>query len=292
MKVQEGEERGIILTVREEINRKHEEDLQRLRGFRLLDDDFLTKCFEGNTASIELVLQIVLEKPDLKVLDVRTQVFVENLLNRSVRLDVLATDSTGAKMNVEVQRSDRGAGRKRARYNSSMMDANLLEKGADFDELPETWVIFITENDVMGQGKPLYQIERCILGTGEKFEDGSHILYVNGAYRDETPIGKLMHDFSCTNPADMHYGVLADRVKFFKESKEGVAIMCRAMEEMRNQALKEGVKEGVKEGKREGKREVALRMLEAGKYDLEEISVIAGLSLEEVEQLKRGMRNK
>lgn len=284
MRVEEGEERGVILTVREEINRKHEEDLQRLRGFRLLDDDFLTKCFEGNTASMELVLRIVLERPDLKVLDVRTQVFVENLLNRSVRLDILATDNTGAKMNVEVQRSDRGAGRKRARYNSSMMDASLLEKGVDFDELPETWVIFITENDVMGQGKPLYRIERCILGTGERFEDGSHILYVNGAYRDETPIGKLMHDFSCTNPADMHYGVLADRVKFFKESKEGIAIMCRAMEEMRNQTWKEALEEG--------KRGTALRMLEAGKYDLEEISVIAGLSLEEVEQLKRSGRTK
>lgn len=73
-------------------------------------------------------MQIVLEKPDLKVLDVRAQVFVENLLNRSVRLDILATDSTGAKLNVGVQRADKGAGRKRARYNSSMMDANLLKK--------------------------------------------------------------------------------------------------------------------------------------------------------------------
>ena len=89
------------LTVAEQIDQKHQEDLQRLRGFRLLDDDFLTKCFEGDTASIELVLQIVLEKPDLKVLDVRTQVFVENLLNRSVRFDILATDSTGAKINVD-----------------------------------------------------------------------------------------------------------------------------------------------------------------------------------------------
>ena len=106
------------LTVTQQIDQKHQEDLQRLRGFRLLDDDFLTKCFEGDTASIELVLQIVLEKSDLKVLDVRTQVFVENLLNRSVRLDILATDSTGTKLNVEVQRSDKGAGRKRARYNS------------------------------------------------------------------------------------------------------------------------------------------------------------------------------
>ncbi len=262
------------LTVTEQIDQKHQEDLQRLRGFRLLDDDFLTKCFEGDTASIELVLQIVLEKPDLKVLDVRTQVFVENLLNRSVRLDILATDSTGAKLNVEVQRSDKGAGRKRARYNSSMMDANLLKKGEDFDKLPETWVIFITENDVMGKGLPLYPIERCFLGTGERFEDGSHILYVNGAYRGDTPIGKLMHDFSCTDAADMYYGTLADRVRFFKESKEGIEIMCRDMEDMRNQTLKEGMKE------------VALRMLAAGKYALEEIVNISGLSLEEVKQLK------
>ena len=266
------------LTVTEQIDQKHQEDLQRLRGFRLLDDDFLTKCFEGDTASIELVLQIVLEKPDLKVLDVRTQVFVENLLNRSVRLDILATDSTGAKLNVEVQRSDKGAGRKRARYNSSMMDANLLKKGEDFDKLPETWVIFITENDVMGKGLPLYPIERCFLETGERFEDGSHILYVNGAYRGDTPIGKLMHDFSCTDAADMYYGTLANRVRFFKESKEGIEIMCKAMEDMRNESLQEGIREGMKA--------TARRMLAAGKYALEEIVNISGLSLEEVKQLK------
>ncbi|EOS22944.1 hypothetical protein C806_03566 [Lachnospiraceae bacterium 3-1] len=266
------------LTVTEQIGRKHQEDLQRLRGFRLLDDDFLTKCFEGDTASIELVLQIVLEKPDLKVLDVRTQVFVENLLNRSVRLDILATDSTGAKLNVEVQRSDKGAGRKRARYNSSMMDANLLKKGEDFDKLPETWVIFITENDVMGKGLPLYPIERCFLETGERFEDGSHILYVNGAYRGDTPIGKLMHDFSCIDAADMYYGTLANRVRFFKESKEGIEIMCKAMEDMRNESLQEGIREGMKA--------TARRMLAAGKYALEEIVNISGLSLEEVKQLK------
>ena len=262
------------LTVTEQIDQKHQEDLQRLRGFRLLDDDFLTKCFEGDTASIELVLQIVLEKPDLKVLDVRTQVFVENLLNRSVRLDILATDSTGAKLNVEVQRSDKGAGRKRARYNSSMMDANLLKKGEDFDKLPETWVIFITENDVMGKGLPLYPIERCFLGTGERFEDGSHILYVNGAYRGDTPIGKLMHDFSCTDAADMYYGTLADRVRFFKESKEGIEIMCRAMEDMRNQTLKEGMIN------------VAKKMLEDGTITLEKIAEFVGLSVDEVKKIK------
>lgn len=77
------------------------------------------------------------------------------------------------------------------------------------------------------------------MGTGERFEDGSHILYVNGAFRDESPIGKLMHDFSCTNPSDMYYGVLADRVRFFKESKEGIAVMCKVMEDMRKDSLRE-----------------------------------------------------
>ena len=273
------------MSVTEQIDRKHQEDLERLRGFRLMDDDFLTKCFEGDTACIELVLRIVLEQ-ELQVLDVRTQVFVENLLNQSVRLDVLATDSTGRKFNIEIQRADRGAGRRRARYNSSMMDANLLQKDDDLDNLPETYVVFITENDVMGNGKPLYRIERCILDTGERFDDGAHIVYVNGAYRGESPIGKLMHDFSCTDPAKMYYGVLADRVRFFKESKEGIAVMCKVMEDMRNESLQEGMKEGLKKGMQDAAR----RMLEAGKYELDEIAAVSGLTLDEVKDLQKGMK--
>lgn len=269
------------LTTTETIDQKHLEDLERLRAFRLIDDDFFTKCFEGDTECVKLVLQIVLDKSDLNVVDVRTQVFVENLLNRSVRLDVLATDSTGQKYNIEIQRADKGAGRKRARYNSSMMDANLLNKGEGFDALPETFVIFITENDVIGKGQAVYQIERCFVGTGEKFEDGSHILYVNGAYRDESPIGKLMHDFSCSDPSDMHYRVLADRTRFFKESKEGIATMSKIIEDMRLQSYKEGKAEG----QEENKKETALRMLEAQKYSLDEISAISGLSLDEVKEL-------
>jgi len=272
------------LTTTERIDLQHQEDLRRLRGLRLLDDDFLTKCFEGDPKYIQLVLRIVLEMPDLVVVDVRTQVFVENLLHRSVRLDIVATDSAGRKINVEIQRSDKGAGRKRARYNSSMMDANLLRKGADFAELPETYVVFITEHDVIGDGQPLYKVERYISGSNKKFEDGSHIVYVNGAYRDETPIGKLMHDFSCTDPANMHYEMLAERVRFFKESKEGIAIMCKAMEDMRNESLREGMREGM----REEKKLTVLRMLEMGKYALEEVAKISGLSLEEVEKLQAG----
>ena len=164
-----------------------------------------------------------------------------------------------------------------------MMDANLLRKGADFAELPETYVVFITEHDVIGDGQPLYKVERYISGSNKKFEDGSHIVYVNGAYRDETPVGKLMHDFSCTDPANMHYEMLAERVRFFKESKEGIAIMCKVMEDMRNESLREGMREGM----REEKKLTVLRMLEMGKYALEEVAKISGLSLEEVDRASK-----
>ena len=151
-----------------------------------------------------------------------------------------------------------------------------MQKGADFDTLPETYVVFITEHDVIGDGQPIYKIERYISGSGKKFDDGSHILYVNGEYQDETPIGKLMHDFSCTDPADMYYDKLADRVRFFKESKEGIAIMCKAMKDMRNQTLREGMIE------------VAKKLLSDGTLTLEKIAECVGLSLDEVRKLQTG----
>ena len=266
----------------EELEREHKKDLQRLRNFRLLDDDFMTKVFEGVPQYIQLVLRIILQMPDLNVIEVRTQVFVENLLKRSVRLDIVAVDGAGRMFNIEIQRSDEGADPRRARYNSSVMDAYLLlRKGTKFYELPEAWVIFITEKDVLGDGQPVYKVERCIEGSGKKFNDGSHILYVNGTYRGDDDLGKLMHDFSCTNPDDMYYEVLADRARYFKESKEGIEIMCKAMEDMRAETLEVGIKQG----EERNKKAVALRMLKAGKYSTDEIADMSGLSITEVQDL-------
>ena len=104
----------------------------------------------------------------------------------------------------------------------------------------------------------------------------------------ESDLGKLMHDFNCTQASDMNFELMADRTRYLKENPKGVSEMCRIMEDMRNESLKEGMKEGMKKGIKEGMKETALRMLAAGKYALEEIANISGLSLEEVNQLKTG----
>jgi hypothetical protein len=98
-------------------------------------------------------------------------------------------------------------------------------------------VIFFTENDVIGGNKPIYHVERVVQEMGTLFNDGEHIIYVNGSYEADTPLGWLVHDFKCTDAKDMHYKELANRVRYFKETEKGVAIMSsKAMEIMRNEA--------------------------------------------------------
>ena len=226
-----------------DFEKKHQEDLQRLRGFRLLDDDFMTKVFEDISCA-ELLLRIILNDEGIRVLEAHSQRGIKNLQGRSVKLDILAVDSHNRVFNVEVQRSDRGAGAKRARYNSALIDANVTEPGDQYEDLNETFVIFITENDVMKAGLPIYHIDRVVRETGKLFEDEEHIIYVNSQIKDETKLGRLMHDFSCTDAKDMYNKVLADRVRYFKEDERGVEIMCREMEIMRNQAHDEGIEKG------------------------------------------------
>lgn len=226
-----------------DFEKKHQEDLQRLRGFRLLDDDFMTKVFEDISCA-ELLLRIVLNDEGIRVLEAHSQRGIKNLQGRSVKLDILAVDSHNRVFNVEVQRSDRGAGAKRARYNSALIDANVTEPVDQYEDLNETFVIFITENDVMKAGLPIYHIDWVVRETGKLFEDEEHIIYVNSQIKDETKLGRLMHDFSCTDAKDMYNKVLADRVRYFKEDERGVEIMCREMEIMRNQAHEEGIEKG------------------------------------------------
>lgn len=248
---------------------KYQEMLQRIRGFRLLDDDFMTKCFEENIEATELVLGIVLNKPDIKVEKVQTQYSMKNIKGRSLRLDIYATDSENKKYNIEIQRADKGAGAKRARYNSSLIDSNILPAGVEVENLGETYVIFITENDVIGKNKPLYHIERYIREAEEYFNDGSHIIYVNASYKDDTDLGKLMHDFSVTEPENMYFKVLADMTGYYKKDKEGIQAMCKAMEDMIT----------------DDRKEAAMRMLESGKLTNEDIAKFLELPLEIVEEL-------
>lgn len=108
-----------------------------------------------------------------------------------------------------------------------------MKTGQEFKEIHDSYVIFITASDVIGAGHSLYHVNRMIEETGTYFGDSSHIIYVNGSYKDDNdPVGKLMHDFRCLNSDDMFYQVLAKQVKYFKETEGGLEIMCQVFEDL------------------------------------------------------------
>lgn len=227
--------------------RHHQEDLERLRRFRPFDDTFMRGLFRDDIPLTQFVLRIILGKPDLVVTSCETQADMKRVTGaRSICLDAYATDSRGTKYDIEVQRSDCGASPKRVRYHSSVMDVENLDEKQDYKELPDTYVIFITENDVLGMEQPLYCIERIIRGADKVFDDGSHILYVNGKCRDDSDLGKLMHDFDCSDASDMFFGVLAEKTRYLKETQEGVSKMCKIMEDLRDESFAEGKTEQAK----------------------------------------------
>ncbi len=133
-------------------------------------------------------------------------------------------------------------------------------------------MIFLTENDVIGKDKALYPIERYISVDGEYIpvDDGTHIIYVNGAKQgNKTELEKLMHDFSCIKAEDMYFSQLAKKMRYFKEDARGVATMCKVMENMRNDVRIEN----------------ALEMIRGGKLSLEDIAQYSGLPLDKVREL-------
>ena len=225
--------------------RYHEEDLQRLRGFRPIDDTFMRCLFRDNLPLAQMVLRIITGKQDLVLTREETQKDLKRLLGaRSLCLDVHGVDSEDREYDLEVQRADRGARPERARYHSAAMDMEALDAGQEFEELPETYTIFVTENDFFGKGAGVYPIERMNMVTNAPFNDREHILYVNGQYNGDDDLGRLMHDFLCNDPDEMHYELLAERSRYFKEDPKGVSEMCKAMEDMRNEALERGRTEG------------------------------------------------
>ncbi len=164
---------------------------------------------------------------------------------RDIRLDILAKDSTGKHYNVEVQQKPEGAHIRRARFNSSMMDSRMLRAGQEFSELQDSYMVFITRTDIFKHGMPIYTINRHFEETNELFDDGSHIVYVNGNYKGDDTVGRLMHDFGCKEAKDIYYPELAKGVRHFKE-EGGRKRMCEAVEKYADRKMLDKQEEMIK----------------------------------------------
>lgn len=238
-----------------ELKARYERYKNIIDNFTLMSDIFMRNVFKKKEC-LEYVLQIILQNHKLFIAEHIIQKDYKNLQGRSAVMDCVARDADGQYFNIEIQQENEGASPNRARYNSGLMDMNMLNPGQDFDELTENYVIFNTRNDILGYGLAIYHVERVILEVDGFFGDGTHIIYVNSKIQEDTELGWLMHDFHCKKAEDMYSRILADRVYELKETQKGVEFMCLEMEQIYS--------EGERSGELKVRRETALSLVEDG----------------------------
>lgn len=285
---------------------------QIVKTLCMMNNKFMNAMLHDNIPATQKMLRVIMKNDKIKVISVCVQNFIQNLFGHSAQLDILAEDENGRRFNVEIQRADEGAPAKRARFYSSSLDTVFLKAGHDYEELPETYVIFITENDVLQRNLPIYNIDRYIGQNMELFKDGSHIIYVNSQIQDDTPLGKLMQDMYCTDPTKLNYKEFAPQMEFLKHSKDGEGEMRDLFEEYAHQVgqqigqqlgqkigekiAKEKVKEATKKAtmraakttKKKTLKDMALKMLKRGD-SVEDVAEITSLPPESVRALQASM---
>lgn len=258
-----------------------EENLRTIERYRPIDDDFMRELFRNDLPLAQLVLRIITGIEDLELIREETQYDMKRLLgSRSICLDVFGTDSKGRKFDLEIQRADQGATPQRARYHSSAIDVEFLSAKEKFEELPISYVIFITENDVRGENKLIYNFEWIDTDSGNPLNDGAHIIFVNGAYNnaeDTSDLAKLVHDFHCTKAEDMKIKELAEKTRYFKTTQKGVSVMSKLLEER------------IYEANLERTVQIAVNLLSLGTLSKTDISKATGLTLDEINEIEQEM---
>ena len=246
----------------------YEEKRELVQEFNLTSDLFASKVFEDVDACQELC-RILLRDQMLVLQSVRTQYVIRNLETHSIELDILAERDNGDMVGIEIQMYEETAPFKRTRYYLSGIDMSILEKGKDYDELPAVTMVYLTKEDIVGDGRGYYLIERRV-GSQRNTADNDNKpqntrSISNGVkeryYNLEYPTGdekvdELLQYFEDSDP---HYRTdtfprIVERVKYFKIYKGGVDIMCEIADRIRN--------EGKNEGKVESKMEDILELLE------------------------------
>ena len=187
----------------------------------LMDNEFMTACFDGNIPAAQLLVRIILEKDDLIVTDVHTEEEITKEYIRVYFLQIHAADSEGKEYGIEVYRDDLRTNPLWAEERKKALKRAYGKSAGDPEKPLDSYLIRLCECDYSGRNRPIYHTRWTM--DGEEMPDlfPSEIV-LNMSRRDgTTDLGKLKEDFFCTDPEKMHFPVLADAVRRMREKKEG-----------------------------------------------------------------------
>ncbi len=251
--------------------------------FNLMDDTFFSVVMEHNDAA-EYLLAHLLGKP-VRIIENKTQYSIRNIESHSVVLDALVEDEEHNIYDVEVQVGDKNNHERRIRYYNTAIDWSYLEKGKNYSDLPELFMIFISDFDPFEMDEIHYEVGQYVKGTQQEYDSGVHIHYFNTQVKDETFLSELMQYLADSDPKNNKFGALSKRVYYHKIQNEGVDSMCSAVEKY----AKEREEKGKIKGRIEGKVETVKNMLKKA-YSLDEALECAELDKADYEKYANGMQ--
>lgn len=188
---------------------------------------------------------------------------------KGIRLDVYAKDENNTHYNVEMQVLKRAALGKRSRYYHSQIDMELLLKGKEYQDLPDTYVIFICDFDPFGKKRYCYTFMNCCLEDKElKLRDGSNSIFLSTKGENETEVSQELMNFLKFVSADLKESISDFQDPYVKQLQEAISRIKsnREMEE-RYMILRELLKDEYSEGMLLGREEGMLLGREEGKVE-------------------------
>ena len=210
--------------------------------------------------------------------------------NKSIRLDVYFEDGDTV-YDIEIQKANKGNLPLRARMYSSMMDANMLDKGLEYEELKDSYVIFICMFDPFEKGLARYTFRSiCEEAEGLPLGDGRCIMFLN----TKGSIGELGADmdafFGYINGGIESIGTGKDSGNEFVERLDECVLDINGDEDWRQGYMKYELNliEKYKEGEAKGETNERNRMVKSFKeqgFPVEAIAKAANLSIEEVNRI-------
>ena len=265
--------------------------LDWLKELSFMDDILFRRAFRERPDLAQHLIRGILSKSDLSVVRMNTQDAFYAINTKGVVLDCLCADNEGNLYDIEVQTDVSKTLGRRARAYGSIIDSSIFKRGQKYEELPDRYIIFITREDFLKNGR---QVTVLAMRDEEgKSEDESGMYHVYGCInnRDEnTEAGRVLADMSCTRAEGMYYDGYRERMEDFKVRKEGVREMTGVMEQIMNEGLLKGKKQGLRQGLRQGQVQTAENMLKDGILPFDKISLYSGLPVAEIQKLASTLR--
>jgi len=212
---------------------------------------------------------------------------------KSVRLDIYVEDGKETVYNIEMQTAGNRNLPRRARYYQSMIDLNILEKGENYKNLKQSFVIFVCTFDLFGEGRHIYTFEnRCIQNMGLGLGDGTTkiILNTKGIMDDVTPEMKRLLDFIDGREPGDDFTRELDRAVQSVRKNEKWRLDYMTLQMNYQEKYEQGMEQGIEQGIEQGNKQSALRMMKAGKLSPEEIALYTDLTLEQVHELRKELQ--